>query len=758
MTFAEFQKRYQIKLNKQQLDAVQSVEGPILLLAVPGSGKTTVLVTRLGYMIYCKGIAPEKILTLTYTVAATRDMADRFEKFFGSKMRGRLEFRTINGICAKIISYYGRRIGKNSFQLVNDEKSTSGMLSGIFQKVEGTYPTESDIKSVRTWITYIKNMMLSREEILALEEQAGFRLSEIYKCCGEAMRQQNLMDYDDQMIYALNILRRSPETLQYFQQQYPYICVDEAQDTSKVQHAIIAMLASDNENLFMVGDEDQSIYGFRAAYPEALLSFEKNHPGAKVLLMEENFRSNAKIVEAADKFIQKNTMRHEKHMKASRESGTDIKMIALKSRNAQYTCLAKVAADCKEQTAVLYRDNESVLPLVDRLEREGIPYRIRNAELTFFSHRIVQDIENVIRFAMNPKDTDLFMQIYYKLNLYTNKQNAMKYCEISKKYGISVLSAAIGYGNLPGYAVGNLKAMQTHLENMLDESAQKAIYRIVEVMGYRNYLERAGMSDAKIAILKALAAMEEYPAGFLDRMQELEQIIREKRNDSGCPFILSTIHGSKGLEYDNVYLLDVVDGIFPENVPRSQMTAEPKEWEAYEEERRIFYVGITRAKNGLYLLKMPEGSVFYRELMLSVGKKGAGSSQVSVQNDVKAQRNVQVQSGVKTQGNVQVQSRVRAQGNAQVQSGTKAQGNVQKQRGAKVQKDTQAVAKKKKFSEKEYKEFCDSLGEGIAVVHKKYGWGIVAEMSQDYLVVSFQGETKTFLLHVLFENELLKIE
>lgn len=725
MTFAEFKKRYQIKLNKQQLEAVQSVEGPILLLAVPGSGKTTVLVTRLGYMIYCKGIAPEKILTLTYTVAATHDMADRFEKFFGSELRGRLEFRTINGICAKIISYYGRRIGKNSFQLVTDDKSTAGMLSGIFQKVEGVYPTESDIKGVRMWITYIKNMMLSKEEILTLEEQAGFRLSEIYKCYSDAMRQQNLMDYDDQMMYALNILRRSPETLQYFQQQYQYICVDEAQDTSKVQHTIIALLASDNENLFMVGDEDQSIYGFRAAYPEALLSFEKNHPSAKVLLMEENFRSNALIVEAADKFIQKNTMRHEKHMKASKERGAEIKTIALKSRNAQYTYLAKVAADCTEQTAVLYRDNESVLPLVDCLEREGIPYRIRNAELTFFSHRIVQDIENVIRFAMNPKDTDLFMQIYYKLNLYTNKPNAIKYCEISKKYGISVLSAAIGYGNLPGYAMGNLRAMQTHLEKMLDESAQKAIYRIVEVMGYRSYLERAGMNDAKITILKALAAMEEYPASFLDRMQELEQIIRTKQNDMKCPFILSTIHGSKGLEYDNVYLLDVVDGIFPENVPRSQATAEPKEWEAYEEERRIFYVGITRAKNGLHLLNMPEGSTFYKELAPSEGQKSTTSNKISVP------------SSRKTKGSVKNQKEITAS------SG----GNVQK-----------TTTKKKKSSEQEYKKFCDSLGEGIAVVHKKYGWGIVAEMSQDYLVVSFQGETKTFLLRVLFENELLKVE
>ncbi len=735
MTFAEFQKHYQIKLNKQQLAAVQSVDGPILLLAVPGSGKTTVLVTRLGYMIYCKNIAPERILTLTYTVAATHDMANRFENYFGPEMRGRLEFRTINGICAKIINYYGRRIGKSSFQLVSDEKSTSGMLSGIFQKVEGVYPTESEIKGVRTWITYIKNMMLSKEQILELEEVVGFRLSEIYKCYSDAMRQQNLMDYDDQMIYALNILRKSPETLQYFQRQYQYICVDEAQDTSKVQHAIIAMLSSDNDNLFMVGDEDQSIYGFRAAYPEALLAFEKDHPGAKVLLMEENFRSNAYIVEAADKFIQKNTMRHEKHMKASREYGTQIKEVKLKTREAQYSYLAKIAAGCKAQTAVLYRENESVLPLVDRLERDGIPYRIRNAELTFFTHRVVVDIQNVIRFAMNPKNTDLFMQIYYKLNFYMNKQNAMKYCEISKRYGISVLSAAIGYGNLPGYAVGNLKAMQTHLEKMLDESAQTAIYRIVEIMGYRNYLERAGMSDAKIAILKALAELEEYPASFLDRMQELEQIIREKENDAQCPFILSTIHGSKGLEYDNVYLFDVVDGIFPESAPHREI-ADKKEWENYEEERRLFYVGITRAKNKLNLLKIPGDSSFYKELMEKEPEQGS----TKVQNGAKKQKTTKAQNSAKTQKSIQ--SSVKKPKNTQIQN------NVQ----------VQSAKKNSKFSEQEFKKFCDSLGEGIAVTHKKFGWGIVAETSPDYITISFEGEKKVFLTRVLFENRLLKVE
>ena len=225
--------------------------------------------------------------------------------------------------------------------------------------------------------------MLNEKEIQKLEEEAEIHLAAIYKEYCRQLREQQLMDYDDQMVYAYNMLRKIPELLAYFQEKYPYICVDEAQDTSKIQHAIIALLASKSENLFMVGDEDQSIYGFRAAYPEALLEFEQRHRGAKVLLMEENFRSDANIVAAADYFIQKNTLRHEKHMRASRESVQQIKEIPVGTRKAQYAYLAKVAEGCTTETAVLYREHECALPLIDLLERKGIPYRMRNAELTF---------------------------------------------------------------------------------------------------------------------------------------------------------------------------------------------------------------------------------------------------------------------------------------------------------------------------------------------------------------------------------------
>lgn len=615
MDWNEFVNTFPIQLNQQQQEAVQSTEGAVLLLAVPGSGKTTVLVTRLGYMIYCRNIHPESILTVTYTVAATKDMSKRFADRFGEEMAEKLEFRTINGICAKIIQYYGRKIGKTPFELVKEEKNTTGMLVKICQEHGMGYPTESDLKNVRTMITYIKNMMLNDKEIQKLEEESDIRIRGIYQayCC--QMREKKWMDYDDQMLYAYKMLRMDSRLLEHFQNLYPYICVDEAQDTSKIQHAIIALLAAKSENLFMVGDEDQSIYGFRAAYPEALLDFEKDHPGARVLLMEENFRSNAKIVSAADKFIQKNTLRHEKHMKAAREAGADIRKISLKSRKAQYVYLMKIAQECSTETAVLYRDNECAIPLIDLLERKHIPYRMRNAELSFFTHRTVLDIQNIIRFAMNPKDTELFMQIYYRLKFFFRKEDALNYTNISKEKDIPVWDAILQYGNLEEYQQNHVRSLRRQMKKLLDMTGDKAVDQILVYMGYQDYLKKMGMNANKLEIVKMIGSREDSPEKLLERLKELERIIREKKEERECRFILSTMHASKGLEYDTVYLLDVVDGILPEKVLTSMNTASKEEIGAYEEERRLFYVGVTRAKNQLNIFATGKPSRFCNELL-----------------------------------------------------------------------------------------------------------------------------------------------
>lgn len=743
MEWKEFETTFSVKLNQQQKEAVQSTKGPVLLLAVPGSGKTTVLVTRLGYMIYCKNIPPESILTVTYTVAATKDMSERFAVRFGEDMAKRLEFRTINGICARIIQYYGRRIGKTPFELVKDEKATTGMLIRICQDHGMGYPTESDLKNVRTLLTYIKNMMLNEEELQKLEEESDIRIAGIYREYCRQMREQKLMDYDDQMLYAYNMLRKDPGVLAYFQNRYPYICVDEAQDTSKIQHAIIALLAAGTGNLFMVGDEDQSIYGFRAAYPEALLSFEKKHPGAKVLLMEENFRSNAKIVEAADKFIQKNTFRHEKHMRAAREAGADIREISLKSRKAQYVYLMKAAQECTTgmagmsgseehrgradasvtETAVLYRDNECAIPLIDLLERKNIPYRMRNADLSFFTHRTVLDVQNIIRFAMDPKDTELFMQIYYRLKLFFNKKDALRYAQISQEKDMEVLDAALKYGNLEKYQEDNIRNLKRQMVRILNMPGDEAVNQILTYMGYQDYLKKMGMNANKLETVKLIGSRVESPEKLLERLEELRTIIQEKVSDKDCPFILSTMHASKGLEYDTVYLLDVMDGILPEKVLANPRTASKEELETYEEERRLFYVGVTRAKNQLNVFTTNKPSKFCSELL---GKRNLRENQ---QKEY---------AGIKKWGDYSPAGTYGIKGNGMYHGYGTGHGS-QKQPG------------------KSYQELADALGEGMIVKHKKFGEGVVVDMEGEHIRIQFGDNVKNMDLKVLARLGMLEI-
>ena len=589
MDYRGFAEKYALKLNRQQEEAVRSVEGNVLLLAVPGSGKTTVLVARLGYALYCLGVAPENILTMTYTVAAAADMRKRFVSLFGEELSGRLAFRTINGVCARIIRQYEQSRGTTAFELLSDESRIAAMLGDICRGVLNEYPADSDIKAIRTKITYVKNMCLKPEEIEALNQEIkGF--PSIYRAYVDTMKRQRLMDYDDQLVYAYNILRRCPDILHSLQSRYRYICVDEAQDTSKIQHMIIELLAGPEGNLFMVGDEDQSIYGFRAAYPRALADFSRRRKNARVLLMEQNYRSTRQIVRAADRFIQQNSDRHPKRMTAVRGDGAEVKELTVSNRAGQYAYLLKTAKDCGRETAVLFRDNECALPLIDLLDRSRIPYRCRQMDTSFFTSPVVRDITDIIRFALDQTDGQLFMNLYYKLNARLSKQEAQEAVRRCPE-SMSVLEYLAEDFPLSGFKRKQCRALLTHMNNMLTENAGSAVYRIVKYMGYGAYLKQREMGEGKAEILQALGNQEPSPARLLDRLEELSGIIRSHgSNDSR--FILSTIHSSKGLEYDRVFLMDTIDGILP-----SQAADEDRA--LMEEERRLFYVGMTRAKNEL---------------------------------------------------------------------------------------------------------------------------------------------------------------
>ena len=640
MTFEEFINKYNIQLNEQQLAAVKSVEKPTLILAVPGSGKTRVLITRLGYMIYCLGIEPESILTLTYTVPATMEMKTRFAEMFGQEMAGELSFRTINGISAKIINSFSKKYRKKVYNLLDKESDRYRFLAEAYAEVVDSRPTESDLMNLSTKITYIKNMMLSKDEIAVFGEKEDIPIHKIFDIYNKKLRDGFLMDYDDQMIYAINLLKLCKDLLRDFQETYKYICVDEAQDTSKIQHELINMLAGKYRKLFMVGDEDQSIYGFRAAYPEALISFEENYPGAYVLLMEKNFRSAGKIVKAADRFVSKNTMRHEKHMKATRDMGVDIKTIKVNDRKDQYSHLVEVARQCQMEkheieqsrtdgkkfgveaksigqkvTAVLYPENECILPVIDRLERMNIPYYVKNNDLTFFSNKVVKDIRDIILFANDTKNNELFTRIYYKVSTYIGRDYLDRIYSLSKKEEIPILQAALKISEIPSGTKQSVGKIIRQFENLLKDNGVQAINRIAGIMGYNDYLQRYKIKTDKIDIIKAIASMEPSAMRVVERLDELAEIISTKKFDKNSNFVLSTIHSSKGLEYDRVFIMDGKDGIFPPKVIAKPEKADAESLKEYEEERRLYYVAVTRAKDELVLFTFVNASTFSDELL-----------------------------------------------------------------------------------------------------------------------------------------------
>ena len=615
MEYEAWKATWKAPLNPQQEAAVQAAQGPVLLLAVPGSGKTTVLIHRLGYLIFCLGVAPEQILTVTYTVAATRDMAARFARTFGETWANRLEFRTINGLSARIIQHYERVKGRQAFTLVTEEGRLAALVGELYRKATGEFATESTVRSLRTAITYCKNRQMTQEEIEAYQVE-DIPFAKLYRQYHAELRRRRWMDYDDQMVYAAQILRQHGDILAYFQDKYRYLCVDEAQDTSRIQHTILKLLAGRRRNLFLVGDEDQSIYGFRAADPGALLRFEEEYPGGRVLFLEKNYRSTATIVAAADRFIRQNQHRRDKHMVAARGPGPAIQPIWVADRVQQYAQLAQWAQDCDRETAVLYRNNDSALPLLDLLDRQGTGCRCRQMEGTFFTHRVVRDVTDFIAFAAHPADGERFFRLYYKMGVGIPKA-AAQWAVLQSRGEGNLMAILSRCPQLTQRSQVLCQALAEQFAQLLDDRGDEAIHRLRHHMGYGDFLSTRGSDPGKLAILEALGRYTPNPSSLVTRLGELRERIRQGDSDPNSPFLLSTIHGSKGLEYQRVILMDVADGVLPLADPPLGDHPDPAAVEAYEEERRLFYVAMTRAKEELFLFRFRRsdlGSTFARDL------------------------------------------------------------------------------------------------------------------------------------------------
>lgn len=608
-----FETAHMAALNPQQRAAVAAVDGPVLLLAVPGSGKTTVLITRLGYMTEVCGIAPESILTMTYTVAATQEMRARFAARFGEAEAARMEFRTINGVAARIIALYSRMYGRTPPDLLQSESETTPLLLQLWQSINHEYAAESTLKELRTAITYIKNMCLTDAEIDELETDLE-NLPELYRAYQQALKARHKMDYDDQLCFALQILNGAPAVAAAFRKRYRYFCVDESQDTSRVQHEIIRVLAQQSGNLFMVGDEDQSIYGFRAAYPQALMDFEKTYPGARVLLMEENYRSREPILAAANRFVARNRYRRPKTIAPTQGAGEPIRVVEVRRRADQLAFLFAEAQHCEVETAVLFRNHESALPIIDLCERRGVPYGCKAVEQTFFTNKIVRDVADIFALAARPDDADTFLRCYFKFGVPVTRAQALYAAGQARQYGQGCWTALINEDSIRPRTRAAMAEVAAGLARLPRMAADDAVRFLTDQLGYGKYLDKNGMDRAKLAVLEMLGAQEPTPRRLLRRLAELRTIVQEHVTPPGCKFLLSTIHSAKGLEYDRVILLDVLDGILPAKPELCCRT--PSETRQYEEDRRLFYVAMTRARQELVLFDCTaERSSFAQEVL-----------------------------------------------------------------------------------------------------------------------------------------------
>ena len=599
--YCAFKKKYNIRLNKQQERALLAIEGSNLLLAVPGSGKTTVLVDRLGHMVLNKNIPPQNILAITYNNTAADEMKNRFSSQFGEIYGKQIDFRTINSLALKIYRDYCRKTNRPERKLINEDNDVERrrLLGEVFKQHSGEYAAENDILELSSAITYIKNMMLTDEQICEIESEYP-HLKAMYESYQKSLKDNYWMDFDDQMVFALWILQKGDEIISALRARYKYICVDEAQDTSKIQHEIIKLLAQ-GSNLFMVGDEDQSIYGFRAAYPKALLNFRYDYLNPYILRMERNYRSTTQIVEKAQLFISQNKGRYEKNMTAERGDGEAVSLEQVDSREMQYMRLLEIAKSADRETAFLYRDNESSVVLIDLLLRNGVPFKLRKPEMNFFGNRVVKDIVAYLSLALNENDIDSFSQICNKGIIYLKKQQkdyVIKNCKYKRTSVYDAVEGQMQY--LKERQRGRADDFRSVMLRVVKSKAADAI-SILMNSGYEDYLRDNHLDSGKIEILSILAKQEPDIRKFLNRLIELEGLIQKGFYSKAYnAVILSTIHSSKGLEYDSVYMVDVYDGRFPSSRPnifsRSKDNADGE-----QEERRLFYVGITRAKNRLNL-------------------------------------------------------------------------------------------------------------------------------------------------------------
>ena len=598
-----------MKLTEKQILAKNHKNGPCMVLAVPGAGKTTMLLERIDEL--SKEINPEKILSLTFSRTQAMDMKKRFER--KEAIDYKTNFMTIHAFCYLVIrNYYKRQNRKLKILESDDTYNKYNLIQKIYFDINNRTMSNEDLKNFFSNVGYMRN---SLSDISYLKKSDIKNIEKIYRIYENFKKENFYIDFDDMQTLAYKLLSEDPRLLRSVKNKYKYIQLDEGQDTSLLQFKILEKIVYPENNLMVVADDDQSIYGFRAANPEYLLYFTNVFKDAKIITMNENHRSSTQIVNVSDSFIKQNKNRYEKDIFTKNPPKNKVNLVYRKDSYDAYKYIINHLEDGKTN-AILYRNNISSLNLVSFLMEDKIKFAINSGSYDFFDSIVIKDMEKIIYFSENPNDVEVFSDIYYKIKTYLSKEEVAKleYKPINSSifdYLYEIIDDEKAY---------NLMNKEKQIKHIRKLTIDRKISYIYSYMGYKDYIKMFSSKynevifnkdlylESIINFTKGLKTIDE----FYDRIESYKNYVNRNKNSN---LILSTIHKSKGLEYDNVFVVDLIKNEFPMIVNQDDKENE------LEEERRVFYVAMTRARENLHLISLKkrfgikvEPSPFYLDI------------------------------------------------------------------------------------------------------------------------------------------------
>lgn len=618
MRYPLFLRDLVMNFGKEQTAAITHIDGPMMVIAGPGSGKTTVITHRTKYLIEEAGINPTDILVITFTKAAAGEMESRF-KYLTNNCNYNVRFGTFHSIFFWIIkTAYGFN---NSVVISENEKREllADIIKNMNIDIEKYGNREDVLSNIVSQISILKSDMINIDDYYSTEfPEDMFR--EVYKRLDKEMIRRKKIDFDDMMVMCYQLLVDRPDILKSCQKLFKYIMVDEFQDSCRLQYEILKLLGGYADNVFIVGDDDQSVYSFRGARPEIMQSFKKDYPDTKIVKLEVNYRCDKNITDAAAEVIKSNSKRFEKNLSAKSTEAGVVEIFYHKNEKEEFeNIIHQIRAYYAmgipyEKQAVLYRTNSQPRRLAYRLEKLNIPFTLSDSLPNIFEHFVIKTILEYIRFAMGDIRREVFLRIMNKPTRYISRNML-----IEDYIDFDLLLERAGSKD---YLVDNIYGFKKDMELLKKMRPTAAVNFICKGIGYEEYLKKhcednnldfEEMSDLIDEFADMVKDCNNYIEMFDFIKQYSDSLDRNKERTERKGVKLMTMHSAKGLEFDVVYVMNVVEGVVPYKKAKAS-------WEI-EEERRMFYVAMTRARHYLYIYAPKELSGKKRSVSRFINKQ-----------------------------------------------------------------------------------------------------------------------------------------